>query len=796
MLIYRPSTSAKVLGVSTWRAVVGGLAVVCAVSLGFSPVEAEAAASCAGKRATMVIEGRSGHGTRAADVIVVVNRKGARVKGGAGKDRICGGPGRDRLAGGAGADRLRGGRGRDRLAGGAGADRLRGSRRDVLLGGKGVDRFAYKGRRVRTDATAGERVNGRLKTIDADLRSRRKTKILGGRQVRAVSGNPAGRQTVVLARGVKAPRMRSSLVLPVSRAHPDGLLGRVVARKRLRGGRYRVTTAPTTLDRAYSRFQVKISGPLDQLVARASQSAPPRRASASALGRLRPRFTCTKSGGGEGPPVAVNVDLSSLRVKGEFDANVRRPFIFFSLSGQPSMSISAKFLAGRECRADSIKAVRIPVGPTPFLIKLAPVFTVSATGAVTASYNAKSRLFFAFQRSRGGNNFDHHVFKVQATPSISGTGKLAVSLGIGAQLTLGGRVGIGGELGPQISGEASTTATPSGARNCITARAALRAALTATADVFVTRWTFTLAQGTFGEKIFHNRCANTTTPPGGGLPPPGPTPPPDPAPGGGPGEGYPGTYSKVAVDYSICAIRTSAGIMCWFSTDKPPPQTGTFKDITTGAKHGCALRQSGEAICWENQYPEYEFGQSSPPSGTFAQLAAGGRHTCGLRPNGALECWGVNYSGQSSPPAGDFVSVQAGNDHSCGLRATGTIACWGADSSGALSPPRGFFSALSIGSGAVATRHSCALRADGTAVCWGLDNHGQASPPGGSFAQLATGGYTTCGLRPDGRAECWGQNWYGEASPPGGTFTQLAVGWLVSCGLRPDQTLTCWGYWD
>ncbi|MGI8944761.1 MAG: delta-60 repeat domain-containing protein [Thermoleophilaceae bacterium] len=376
---------------------------------------------------------------------------------------------------------------------------------------------------MRTDATVGERVNGRLKTIDADLRSRRKTRVLGARQVRAISGSPAGRQTVVLARGVRAPRTGSTLVLPVSQSHPNGLLGRVVARKRVRRGRLRVRTVPTTLDKAYSRFRVKISGPLDKLVARTSRSGP--RASASGLGRLRPRFTCKNSRSGA-KPVSVDVDLSSLRVKAEFDANVSRPFLFFSLSGQPSLSINAKFLAGGECRADLIRPVTIQVGATPFQIKLAPVFKVSATGALTAGYKLNSRLFFAFQRTRGGNDFDHHVFNVEGTPSIGGSGKLAVSLGIGAQLTLGGRVGIGGELGPQVSGEASTTGT----RNCITARAALRAALTASADVFVTRWTFTLAQGTFGEKTFYNRC--TTIPagpsnPGAGTPPAG---------GGGPGD--------------------------------------------------------------------------------------------------------------------------------------------------------------------------------------------------------------------------------------------------------------------
>jgi Ca2+-binding RTX toxin-like protein len=60
-----------------------------------------------------------------------------RLEGGAGNDRLYGGPegGDDRLRGGAGDDRLYGGKGDDELEGGSGAD--------TLNGGAGVDTFLF-----------------------------------------------------------------------------------------------------------------------------------------------------------------------------------------------------------------------------------------------------------------------------------------------------------------------------------------------------------------------------------------------------------------------------------------------------------------------------------------------------------------------------------------------------------------------------------------------------------------------------------------------------------------------------
>ncbi len=106
------------------------------------PPRAEAAATCAGKRATIV--GTPGPdrivGKKASDVIAGLGGNDVILDGPNGNDVLCGGGGRDRLLAGHGNDRLYGGGGRDVALGGQGNDRLSGGGDgDVLLGGSGND---------------------------------------------------------------------------------------------------------------------------------------------------------------------------------------------------------------------------------------------------------------------------------------------------------------------------------------------------------------------------------------------------------------------------------------------------------------------------------------------------------------------------------------------------------------------------------------------------------------------------------------------------------------------------------
>ena len=218
-------------------------------------------------------------------------------------------------------------------------------------------------------------------------------------------------------------------------------------------------------------------------------------------------------------------------------------------------------------------------------------------------------------------------------------------------------------------------------------------------------------------------------------------------------------------------------------------------------------------------------GQSTPPSGSFVDVSAGARHTCGVEIDGSLSCWGYAADDRTEPPDGIFSEVSTGAGHACAVVSGApsepcaddavydcvlecvsedivdayvgddfcddgfwdvhlycdafdfdagdcadesiatpelkTVQCWGFDYFGQATAPAGEFVSATAGS-----NHSCAIAADGSAQCWGSDLDGPASPPAGDFQQVSAGNRHSCGVTTEGSAECWGYNGFGESSPP------------------------------
>ncbi len=181
--------------------------------------------------------------------------------------------------------------------------------------------------------------------------------------------------------------------------------------------------------------------------------------------------------------------------------------------------------------------------------------------------------------------------------------------------------------------------------------------------------------------------------------------------------------------------------------------------ISAGTAHSCAVRESGQAVCWGEDSDERlgdDGAGGTDPSHPVAvagatdyqQVTAGELHTCGLRLDGTARCWGSNANGRlgdgtatlrSTPfdTAGmaDAVEVDSGLDHSCAVVSTGEVYCWGSngnyelglgsgDSVDRWAPVRipGIDNAVDVATG---QNSSCALLQTGGVKCWGSDSSGQ-----------------------------------------------------------------------
>lgn len=200
-------------------------------------------------------------------------------------------------------------------------------------------------------------------------------------------------------------------------------------------------------------------------------------------------------------------------------------------------------------------------------------------------------------------------------------------------------------------------------------------------------------------------------------------------------------------------------------------------------------------------------------------VSAGLRHSCALRASGEVVCWGANDLGQlgvgdtvdrplPTRLAGpsDFVSIVAGNEYTCGIRAGGTVSCWGDNSRGQL------------GDGTTTTRliaqptlpigepvveldlnpivHAFTYARTSTGTVWGWGNNYYGQLDGATLGNLAVpsprdigwtemaqcdlGSTFACCLDSLGMAHCRGASIPGDPSTQ--SWSDLRVGEAHACG--------------
>ena len=197
--------------------------------------------------------------------------------------------------------------------------------------------------------------------------------------------------------------------------------------------------------------------------------------------------------------------------------------------------------------------------------------------------------------------------------------------------------------------------------------------------------------------------------------------------------------------------------------------------MSAGGAHACAVRESGEIVCWGNN----EFGQTDAPAGVFRSVSAGGTHACAVRESGEIVCWGDDFVTQAAEErcAASGLATQECID---GLREE-------------LGIPAGTFRSVSAG-----VAHACALRESGEVACWGVHEYGQADAPAGAFRTVSAGGEHTCALRESGELVCWGQydrdyDFDPATDVPPGLYRAVSVGVGGICALTATGIVECWG---
>jgi alpha-tubulin suppressor-like RCC1 family protein len=274
-------------------------------------------------------------------------------------------------------------------------------------------------------------------------------------------------------------------------------------------------------------------------------------------------------------------------------------------------------------------------------------------------------------------------------------------------------------------------------------------------------------------------------------------------------------------------------------------------ELAAGGDLSCALTRSSALLCWgdDRQGQVGARGAAAVPAALAATeppavdravaVSAGEAHTCALRPSGEALCWGAGQNGRlgegrtedrAAPvvvrlPAG-LVEVRAGGAHSCGRTVDRTVWCWGRGDVGQLGtgelgdrpqpvPVRGLTVADQVALGAA---HACAI-SRGRVLCWGAGDRGQNGQMGTALepavlgapdgvVEIAAGEAHTCARTAAGVVHCWGAGESGQlgvpaiafraapapiALPDGLTAQALALGRRHSCVLVTGGRVFCWG---
>lgn len=283
--------------------------------------------------------------------------------------------------------------------------------------------------------------------------------------------------------------------------------------------------------------------------------------------------------------------------------------------------------------------------------------------------------------------------------------------------------------------------------------------------------------------------------------------------------------------------------------------------VTTGSKHSCALRKTGAVMCWGMGYKgQIGHGEYAPRQLVPARvkdiddavaIVAGAHHSCALRKTGEVMCWGEGRAlghgsrQDSNVPVlvrglGKVVQISAGEHTTCAVEQDGATFCWGLDRGGLLAraqekiqgQDQALHATLSplratalpkLKLLEIFAEHACGIKPGGQVLCWGDGEFGQLGPGDRSAAEgpveisglsnavalSSGGGKASCALDSEGRIKCWGTGALGITPEGQGSWMsfkgapvfvenidrarEVTTGSSHGCAALSDGDFICWG---
>lgn len=279
----------------------------------------------------------------------------------------------------------------------------------------------------------------------------------------------------------------------------------------------------------------------------------------------------------------------------------------------------------------------------------------------------------------------------------------------------------------------------------------------------------------------------------------------------------------------------------------PPRKAALLSDenlplqLSISEQHGCGIFPGGSVKCWGGN--DFSRAGNLLNNGTYIlptpvkNLEAGVTKvvtnifgSCALKDSGELLCWGTGATRGASTTSGNPVApsgldsgvqdVYAGRGQRMCAKKTNNIYCWGENSFGELGNGVTATSLIPVlaGTGAIkggnGDQHICLLKSDKTVWCSGRNNAGQLGlgntvnskafvqvPNLSNVKDLAVSSAGNCAHLENDEVWCWGQRAGrsgNQLSPVkvtelGTDTAKLFVDGVVACALLKDKRLKCWG---